>query len=182
MADKSNSANAYLVDGNITTLFVPDGGIKDISKPTVEELSASTAINLSPWLTLADGFALTHDQNTVNDDREAWSSVGTIPASDSYSNTTMRIINNVNKGEDIPNVAYQTLKRNTKGFIVRRRGKAYDAPFAAGDEVAVYKVTIGIVVPVAAAQNTRQMSTVHFSVDPSSKEEGEAKVVDASHV
>lgn len=176
MAENNSDAPAYLSEGNITTVFVPDGGIKNIAKPTVSELSASTVVPLSPWMTVSDGFQLTHSQSTVNDDREAWSSVGTIPASDSYSNPTIRIINNVNKGEDVPNDAYKTLKRGTKGFIVRRRGKAYTEPFAAGDEVAVFKITVGVVTPVAAAQNTRQMSTVNFAVDPSSKDEGEAVV------
>lgn len=170
MATTIDTVPAYLEDGELKTVFVSTGGIADYTKPTVAELAATTVLELSPYLT-ATGFSLDHSQDTVDDDREFSAAVGTIPASDKFSNTTLQIINNINRGSDAPNKAFETLKRGTKGYIVRRRGKASEEPFEAGDVVSVFIVTIGLVSPVAHAANARQMSTVNFSVDPKSQDE-----------
>ena len=157
MATTIDTVPAYLEDGELKTVFVPTGGIADYTKPTVAELAATTVLELSPYLT-ATGFSLDHSQDTVDDDRESSAAVGTIPASDKFSNTTLQIINNINRGSDAPNKAFETLKRGTKGYIVRRRGKASEEPFEAGDVVSVFIVTIGLVSPVAHATNARQRS------------------------
>lgn len=179
---KIDSVPASIEDGEITTLWVPDGGIADISAPTADELNKDTNLDLSPYLT-GTGWALTHGQNSTNDDREAWLSVGTIPGSDTYSNPSLQIVNNVNRANgvdadqqgsettNVPNAAFETLKRGTRGYFVRRRGVGSGEPFKAGQVVSVFKVIIGITTPVAHAANARQMSTVHFSVDPSSQDE-----------
>lgn len=179
---KIDSVPASIEDGEITTLWVPDGGIADIKAPTADELNKDTNLDLSPYLT-GTGWSLTHGQNSTNDDREAWLSVGTIPGSDTYSNPSLQIINNVNRTSsvdadqqgsttnNVANAAFETLKRGKRGYFVRRRGVNSGDPFKAGQVVSVFKVIIGVVTPVAHTANARQMSTVHFSVDPSSVDE-----------
>lgn len=171
MATTIPAIPAHLEDGMLKTIFVPENGISDYMHPTAAELNAETVLELSPYMP-ATGFNMDHSQETVDDDRESSAAVGSIPASDTYSNTSLQIINNVNTADaETSNEAFDTLKRGVKGFIVRRRGKTVEEPFADGDVVTVLIVTIGLVTPVAHAQNARQMSTVNFSVDPKSQDE-----------
>lgn len=160
---------AILEDGNILTIFVPGfDGIKDMSKPTEEELNKDTNLNLSAYLT-STGWKLNHTQEAIKDDREASAEVGEIPGAEKFDGASLQVINNVNS-EGYANAAVETLTNGTKGYFVRRRG-AGQAPFKAGQTVGVFKSVIGITTPVAHADNTRMMSTISYSVMPGSKDE-----------
>lgn len=160
---------AYLEDGEIRTDWVPT--IADIAHPTVAELSGAEVLLLSTYLTNSDGFKIDHTQEFVADDREAYAAAGQIPGGEKYENGVLQVIDNTNKGEGAANKAVETLIPGAEGYIVRRRGKAVDAPYEDGDVVSVYKAKIGIKTAVAHAENVRQMSTINFAADPSSKDE-----------
>lgn len=166
-----NNVTAHLEDGRVKTVFVKT--IKDITAPTVSELNAADALDLSYWLT-SDGWKLTHSQDMIDDDREGAVAVGQIPGQEKYTDGTIQIIDNVNVANGDAkesNDAVERLTSGTKGYFVRRRGKETDLPFAAGDVVSVYPTVIGIKTPVAHAANQRQMSTISFSADPGSRDE-----------
>lgn len=160
---------AILEDGNILTTFVPGhGSIKDMAKPTEEELNADGNLNVSAYLT-STGWKLNHTQESIKDDREASADVGEIPGAEKYDGGSLQVINNVNN-EGYANAAIETLVKGTKGYLVRRRG-AGQSPYKEGQKVSVFKTVIGIVVPVAHADNARMMSTISFSVAPGSQDE-----------
>jgi hypothetical protein len=162
---------AHLGDGQFKTVLVEENGIKDYTNPTVAELNNSSNIDLSSYLS-ATGWHLTHSQDMIDDDREASATVGQIPGQEKYTDGSMDLIDNVNTADaKTYNKAIDALTRGKRCWIVRRRGKGADDQFAAGDIVSVYLVTIGLKVPVAHSANSRQMSTVNFSVDPISLEE-----------
>ncbi|MBW3088828.1 hypothetical protein KIH77_08850 [Bifidobacterium sp. 82T24] len=166
-----NNVTAYLEDGRVKTVFVP--AITDVKNPTVDELTADDAVELSYWLT-ADGWKLDHSQDMIDDDREGAAAVGQIPGQEKYENGTLQLLDNVNVqngAAKADNKAVETLTQGTVGYIVRRRGLPTDDAFAAGQTVSVFKVTIGIKTPVAHAANQRQMSTISFSADPGSQDE-----------
>jgi hypothetical protein len=164
----SNPVQANLEDGNLRTDWVTK--IADVKAPTPAELNATDSFILG-WYMPTDGFKLTHSQDMVDDDREASPAAGQIPGQEKFTDGELTLIDNVNKGEGSDNKAVDTLKKGTVGYIVRRRGKDVAEPYAAGDIVSVYKVTIGIKTPVAHAANARQLSTVSFSTDPNSQDE-----------
>lgn len=169
MNTETGLPSAILEDGQIFTVFVPGfDGIKDMSKPTAEELNKDENLNLSAYLT-ATGWKLNHSQESIKDDREASAEVGEIPGSEKFDGGSLQVINNVNN-DGLPNKAVETLTKGTKGFLVRRRGAGQD-PFKTGQTVSVFKTTIGITTPVAHADNARMMSTINFSVMPGSKDE-----------
>lgn len=166
-----NTITAHLEDGRVKTTFVDQ--IADIKNPTVAELTAADALDLSYWMP-SDGWKLTHSQDMIDDDREGSPTVGQIPGQEKYTDGSMQLLDNLNvkvadNAED--NSAIERLTRGVQGYIVRRRGLDTDAAYAAGQIVSVYKVTIGIKTPVAHAANQRQMSVVNFTCDPSSQEE-----------
>ena len=162
---------ASLEDGMVKTVFVPT--IANMAAPTVTELTTG-ALDLSMWLT-GDGFQATHDQQMIDDDREGAAEVGQIPGQETWTDTLLRVIDNINRKDgketDVPNTAVETLTKGKTGYIVRRRGLPSTEPFAAGQKVSVLPVTIGIKTPVAHAANQRQLSQIKFSVSPGAQDE-----------
>lgn len=167
----ATEVSASLEDGMVKTVFVPT--LKDVSAPTVAELTTGV-LDMSMWLT-ADGFSATHGQNMIDDDREGSAEVGQIPGQETWTDTTLRVIDNINRvdagGKAVGNELVETLTRGTTGYFVRRRGLPSAEPFAAGQKVSVLPVTIGIKTPVAHAVNQRQLSQITFSVSPGAQDE-----------
>lgn len=170
----TNNIQAFLEDGMVKTVFVTT--IADPKAPKVSELTgAGKVLDLSNYLT-ADGFSMTHSQDTIDDDREGTAEVGAIPGQEKYTDTTLRVIDNTNRGgtgktSTVPNEAVEKLTKGTTGYIVRRRGLPSDEEFAAGQIVTVLPVTIGIKTPVAHATNQRQLSQITYSVSPGAQDE-----------
>ncbi|GAA6124172.1 hypothetical protein BPY_22800 [Bifidobacterium psychraerophilum] len=159
-------APAY-IESDVKTVFTP--AIANISAPTVAELTAAAATELSKWI-VADGWKPTRSQDFVDHAVEGVGSVGKIPGRKSFDNTEVQIYDNVNGGETTPNVAAETLTEGKEGYFVRRRSTAVAAssPFKAGDVVSVYRVTIGAKDPVAHSGNDLMQSVVSFGIDPDS--------------
>ena len=168
----SNEVSASLEDGMVKTVFVPT--IKDVKAPTVAELTGEGVLDMSMWLT-GDGFQATHGQNMIDDDREGSAEVGQIPGRETWTDTLLRVVDNINRVDDsnkaIDNTLVETLTRGKTGYFVRRRGLPSEQEFAAGQKVSVLPVTIGIKTPVAHAVNQRQLSQITFSVSPGAQDE-----------
>ena len=136
-------------DGNIKTVLVPT--VADLSAPTLDELAAPTAIDISCYL-VAGGFALTVDQATITDERECDTITRGAPG---RKTPTLEItgIDNTNSTVEDNDLA-EALIEGSKWVAVRRRGKAHDAPFEAGDVVSVTEFTVGLGSEVAAEANS----------------------------
>ena len=162
----SNEVSASLEDGMVKTVFVPT--IKDVKAPTVAELTGEGVLDMSMWLT-GDGFQATHGQNMIDDDREGSAEVGQIPGQETWTDTLLRVVDNINRVDDSNKAIDNT--RGKTGYFVRRRGLPSEQEFAAGQKVSVLPVTIGIKTPVAHAVNQRQLSQITFSVSPGAQDE-----------
>lgn len=136
-------------DGNIKTVLVP--AVADLTKPTLTELTAATAKQISCYL-IAGGFALTVDQATIADERECDTITRGLPG---RKTPTLSItgIDNTNS-EVVENDLAEALTEGSKWIAVRRRGKAFDAEFEAGDIVSVTEFTVGVRSEVAAEANS----------------------------
>lgn len=136
----SEQPTSVPADGSVKVVFVP--AIADASAPTVTELNAAGAIDLSCYLT-ADGLNMSTDEQTVTDDRLCSRQTFEQPGrfSDSMEVGYVYDPQNSTATEDL---AYKTLKRGVKGFLVLRWGADYEADFAAGDVVDVVPVNWGI--------------------------------------
>ncbi|RSX46119.1 hypothetical protein [Bifidobacterium castoris] len=137
----SNEVSASLEDGMVKTVFVPT--IKDIKAPTVAELTGNGVLDMSMWLT-GDGFQATHGQNMIDDDREGSAEVGQIPGQETWTDTLLRVVDNINRvdaaGKTVDNTLVETLTRGKTGYFVRRRGLPSDEAFAAGQKVSVLPI------------------------------------------
>lgn len=124
-------------DGNVKVAFVP--AIANTSAPTVAELTGASAIDLSCYLS-ADGFTPGLDEAVISDDRLCDTETFEQPG---RSSRTLQVTYIDNSNTDDDNEAYETLVPGSTGYIVVRRGKAYDGAFAATDKVDVWPVKAG---------------------------------------
>jgi len=124
-------------DGNVRIVWTPT--IADTAAPTAVILNGAATIDLSCYLT-ADGFTPGLDESVITDGRLCETETFEQPGRSSRT-LSLTYINNPNGA--LANDAYDTLIPGTPGFIVRREGKAYDATFAAADEVEVWPVKAG---------------------------------------
>ena len=130
--------------------------ITNIAAPTVAQLTAGT--NLSDYLT-KDGLQTPASQNMVDNgtlaDRFDAQSVGTFGG-----NITLKARRN-NDGTD---AAWNIFAWGDTGYIVVRRGVAWDAAYAAAQEVEVYPVQSHEPVMDTTAANANQTFTVGLAV------------------
>lgn len=147
-------------DGNLKVVWVP--AIANPAAPTLAELNAASAIDLSCYLT-ADGFNPGTEEETVTDDRLCSRQSFARPG---RTSDTLEI-GYVFRGQDtaaVDNKAFTSLKHLTTGFIVERWGKDYAAAFAAADVVDVKPVQCGVQRKQAPEANSVQriMQTMHI--------------------
>jgi hypothetical protein len=128
-------------DGNLKVTWVP--AIANPGAPTVAELTAASAIDMTCYLT-ADGWSPGLDESVITDDRLC--SRQTYEKPGRYTNTLSTTY--VFRGQDIgagitDNAAFKALKRGTTGFYVTRWGMAYETAYIAGQIVDVIPVQLG---------------------------------------
>lgn len=138
-------------DGNIKTVLVP--AIADINAPTITELEAATAVDISCYLT-PGGYAFTIEQATITDERECDTITRAKPGRKTPSLQITGIDNTNSESATTDNELADALTEGSHWFAVRRRGKAFDAPFEAGDVVAVTEFDTGVGSEVAAEANS----------------------------
>lgn len=142
-------------DGNIRTVIVTTPPA-DPFAPTAVALNGGE--DISCYLT-PGGFALTVDQATVTDERECSTQSYGAPGRKTYSLAITGIDNTNSANEDDYNVLVDALPEGATRYAYRRRGLAYDAPFATGQKVWVIPFTVGVKSEVASEANSVTRST-----------------------
>lgn len=135
-------------DGNIKTVLVP--AVADLSSPTIAEATATTAIDISCYLT-AGGFALTVDQATITDERECDTITRGAPG---RKTPTLQITGIDNTNTTFPNELAEALLEGERWVALRRRGKSHTEPLAATDKVTATDFVTGGRAEVAAEANS----------------------------
>lgn len=140
-------------DGNIRTVIVTTvaGEV-----PTLVE--ANSGDDISCYLT-PGGFALTTDQGTITDERECSTQTFGSPGRKTYGLTITGIDNTNSPNAETSNLLVEALPEGAQRYAIRRRGKAFDAPFAAGDVVTIVPFVAGVKAEVAAEANSVLRST-----------------------
>lgn len=127
-------------DGNVAVWLVP--AIADTTKPKLTEISAVTAVDISCYLT-SDGYTTSLDQQVIADERLCSVETFEQPGRVTRSLSVVYIDNTNSPNATTANKAKDTLKPGSVHYVVVRRGKAFDAPFAVGDKVTVTPVKAG---------------------------------------
>lgn len=143
-------------DGNVKTVLVP--AIADTAAPKLTELNAAGAVDISCYLT-PDGFALTVDQATITDERLCSTETYGKPGRKTYGLSLTGIDNTNSDVEATDNELVDTLVEGSQQYLVRRRGKPFDEPFAVGDKVTVIPFQPGVKQDVAPEANSVIRST-----------------------
>lgn len=128
---------SVIADGKSRYDWVP--AIADPSAPTVAELTAAGVVPLSCYFTAVTPGT---EQASVTDDRvcsrETFEQPGTIQ--NTFSATYVYDPQNTTPAE---NLAFTSLKADTKGFVVQRLGLDFEEDYAAGQFVDVLPATCG---------------------------------------
>lgn len=143
-------------DGNIRTVILV--ALADPANPTLAELNAATAVDISCYLT-PGGFALTGDQATIADERECSTEVFGQPGRKTRGLTITGIDNTNSTNETTYNKLADVMTEGTQLYAARRRGIAFDAAWAATDRVTTVPFKPGEKQEVAAEANSVQRST-----------------------
>lgn len=140
---------SVLADGNVKVVWVPT--IADTANPTVAEVTAGAAVDLSCYLT-ADGFTSGADEAVITDDRLC--STQTYEKPGRYTDTlTLRYVYRAQDAAGTDNKAFHTLAHLGTGYIVVRWGQDFEDALVATDVVDVYPVQHGIQVKDAPEAN-----------------------------
>lgn len=146
--------------------FVP--AVADMNNPTVEECTASGAVDISCYLIKGE-WNLTGEQATGTDERICSEQAGTVLGPTTYSMEQAQYVYDP-QAEDAAedNLAYDALKPGTKGFVVDRRGLKSGEDFAADQKVDVYQVECGaqIRMPVSTDAGDKFKVQQTLSVNP----------------
>lgn len=126
--------------GNESVIFVPT--LTDPEAPTVAELTAVTAVNISCYLT---GFSPTGTQESAEDIRLCSEQIFEDPGDVQVSIDNVEYVYYPQAAAADPNnKAYEIMKRDVTGYLVDRRGlNARTAAIAAAQLVDIYPVRLG---------------------------------------
>lgn len=124
-----------LSDGDDLLLWVPDGGIADVSAPTLTELTAEGVLDISCLVT-KNNFTLGPSGDASIDDPALCSAASSaVPGITSYQ-AGMDFFRWTVPTED---TAWTTFTgKGINGFLVHRVGKKHTVAIAVDDDVAVY--------------------------------------------
>lgn len=156
-----------LSDGNTKATFVP--AVAVLSAPTVAELTAVGIVACEEYIT-ADGLSISIDQGAVEGDTLASTQTFQGPGRTQAQIELTFFRDSVTANDRM----WSVMTNGTEGYFVVRRGVAYDAPYAAGQKVAIYTVTCGEPSEVAPEAETYDRATVKLF--PSGKYLREATV------
>lgn len=140
-------------DGMIRTVLVPAVADTDLSSVTVAEATAGTAVHISCYLT-PGGYAITVDQAVISDERECDTVTRQAPGRKTVGLNITGIDNTNTTISATDNDLADALTEGSTWFGLRRRGKAFDAPFVAGDKISVTEFTVGVRSEVPAESNS----------------------------
>jgi hypothetical protein len=137
-------------DGNEKVVIVP--AIADTEAPKLTELNAAGAVDISCYLT-GDGYTPSLSEQTITDERKCSRQTFEQPGRSQRSLDVTYIDNTNAPNEATDNKAKDTLVPGQAQYIVTRRGKDFEAPFAVGDKVTVTPIKAGQYNPVPGAAN-----------------------------
>lgn len=142
---------AITSDGNVKVAFIET--IADPANPTVAELTAVSAVDLSCYLT-GDGWAPSTDESVVTDDRlcsrQTFEDLGRFT-----DKLQLKYVYRQQDPTATDNKAFSTLKRGTQGYLAARWGAAFEGDFAAGDIVDIIPCTCDTQQKQPAADNEK---------------------------
>lgn len=146
-------------DGNIRVAWVPETpGIADQDAPTVAELTAATTIDLSCRLT-PDGLSITTSTDSI-DTAKLCSTFNTLEVGRRSYEIEITLVRGTVTTAGGDDEWHTAIVFRSRGFLVVRRGVAYDTAWTVDDEVEVYPVTAGAHQEVAPAANTLLTVTI----------------------
>lgn len=149
------------VDGMVSTMWVP--AIADTTAPKLTEINAAGSVDLSCYLTTnAD---LGGDQATIPDPRAC--SLQDFEAPGKVTRTaSLTYINNPQATGGTNNKAATTLVPGTGGYLVFRRGLAFDVAYAVGQKVDVWPVACGLQIDAAESGQVLRITQKQFVRGP----------------
>lgn len=140
---------AFIHEGLTKVSWVPT--ITDVSAPTAAQLNAGTDIT---ELLTKDGLNISLSQNYVDNTSLAETFDSQLVGS--WGGTASLTF----KRDNDTDTAWDLFSWGETGFLVVRRGEAYDGAFAAADKVEVYPAQTGEPIPNATAANAQATATV----------------------
>ena len=138
-------------DGNIKTVLVPEVAL--LSAPTVAEATAESGVDISCYLTRG-GFALTVDEQVINDERECDRITRQNAGQMNVSLEITGIDNTNTEFADTANALADAMVRGETLVAIRRRGKAFEDELAAEDVVSTTRFRVGARREVPAEANS----------------------------
>lgn len=128
-------------EARINAIFAPTNSLSAAS------LSGATAVELTCYLTKGT-LGVAAETETGTDERECTSQVFEVLGKTTWTVNDLEYVWEPQANSASPtNKAYDTLKKNTPGFLVLRFGKDVDTAPAVGDKVWQIPVTLGAQVP-----------------------------------
>jgi hypothetical protein len=149
---------AVPADGTKKTLIVL--AIADPENPTVEELTASSVIDISCYIT-AGGWNPTVDQATITDQRQCSTMDLGLPGRKTPSGTDLTGIDNTNH-PSYPNELAEALAEGADLYVATRRGLPFNTAVAAGQKFDVWPLTVGVKSQVPEEANSVTRSIWHM--------------------
>ena len=144
-------------DGNFKVVYVP--AIADTQAPTLDEVNAAAALDISCYLT-GDGWNPTKEQATIPDPRLCSRQEFSRPGRKTPG-LSITVIDNTNSPiESESNEAVETITEGAEGYFVERIGVAYEEPFEVGQKVSIYPATAGEKQVLAPEANSVTRSTI----------------------
>lgn len=116
--------------------------IANTAAPTVAELTAVSAVDISCYLT-SDGFSPSLSEQVINDERKCSKQTFEQPGRAQYGLDVVYIDNTNSANASTFNKAKDTLVPGAAQFLVVRRGKAFDSAVVAADKVTIYPIKPG---------------------------------------
>lgn len=153
------------VDGNVTITILPGDGIADPAAPAATELNAVTGLNASCYTT-ADSALIGVEQATISVQLLCQTVDRTEPGRKTVTLgiTAVDNTNNAAVVADDANEFAELVQEGDVFYFVMRYGKAWDAAYAAGDEVYIVKFKAGQKVPMAPEANSYSRSVFNTFV------------------
>lgn len=144
-------------DGNFKVVWVP--AIADTTAPSVTELAAEGALDISCYLT-GDGWTPTKEQATIPDPRLCSRQEFGRPGRKTPG-LSITVIDNTNSDNATDaNEAVDTIVEGAQGYFVERIGVPYEDDFAADQKVSIYPATAGEKQLLAPEANSVTRSTI----------------------
>lgn len=128
-------------DGNVLVKILP--AVADLDAPTLAEVNAAGAVDISCYLT-SDGYAPSVDEQVTTDERLCSKQVFEQPGRVTNSLDLTYIDNTNAPNEATDNEAKETLIPGSTHVLLVRRGLPYEDAIAAGQKVTLFPIKPGV--------------------------------------